>query len=803
MQKYESTKIKVKMHISIRKLGVFLVLPFLVLVSFWGTESYVSSAQASFFDKFWKKEVSQYSILAELSGFEPGAKVNYRITGPGKEPILNAAQIEQDGTLLVPAPAATQIQNKNITYDFSINEAERTVSLLLRHNVQTGTTLLNGDTDRPFTDIQIQAQDREIQMRSDWAGLFEETGIKLKANKDMAQPVQVAFYSHDIATDAREYASPSLIKILIAPGGGGPTGAGLNGWENIGADLTSADLANLSNVANNTANQISSFIGTPNGLAADLRDQGILTNIADDAVGGFNYCQHNTCAASSILDLADLAETVGDYNLGLELYEIRNLANTVDSLNNLPATVNQLRTLSSAAATANPSSLSSLGNLVNIVSNIGTLQDITTLANLTASIPQINTLANLAAASGLNGLAADLNKLAALAALADSFSDFAVSLGFCSFTMPGSTCNTAAVNAANSGIVSNYVYALMMMTEQLSAVMMQQVEIIGTFFDAKHQLESQRLQQELKAQAVKDYHPSDQMCRIGSYMRSLATIEEKVSHDHMALNDILIEKETNRYNVSSALGPEDDLKTRLEQYKTTYCDPKDNNAGLDLLCKHAGGLGATNKQRVNKDVDFARSLDYPYTIDIDFADSTMTDDEADIIALGQNLYWHDVFSYMKSEQAKEKSKDYMKARQMLTLNNLAHNSFTKQAAMKAKAKAPTAGIEPGWAYMKTMLRELGLADSDIESMIGDRPSYYAQMDVLTKKIYQNPDFYTNLYDKPTNVDRVGAAIEAIALMQMRDHYEATLRREMLMSGLIEAELIPDVETLRGQMLDLK
>lgn len=207
------------MHISIRKLGVFLVLPFLVLVSFWGAESYVSSAQASFFDKFWKKEASQYAVLAELSGFEPGAKVSYRITGPGKEPILNAAQINQDGTLLVPAPAGSQIQNKNITYDFSINEAERTVSLLLRHNALTGATSLNGDTDSPFTDVQIQAQDREIQKRSDWAGLFEETGIKLKADKDVVQPVQIAFYSRDIATDAREYASPALIKILIAPGG--------------------------------------------------------------------------------------------------------------------------------------------------------------------------------------------------------------------------------------------------------------------------------------------------------------------------------------------------------------------------------------------------------------------------------------------------------------------------------------------------------------------------------------------------------------------------------------------------------
>jgi hypothetical protein len=49
----------------------------------------------------------------------------------------------------------------------------------------------------------------------------------------------------------------------------------------------------------------------------------------------------------------------------------------------------------------------------------------------------------------------------------------------------------------------------MAMTEQLSAVAMQQMEIIGTFLDAKQQLETQRLFQEMAAQAQKDYTPSE------------------------------------------------------------------------------------------------------------------------------------------------------------------------------------------------------------------------------------------------------------------------------------------------------
>ena len=73
-------------------------------------------------------------------------------------------------------------------------------------------------------------------------------------------------------------------------------------------------------------------------------------------------------------------------------------------------------------------------------------------------------------------------------------------------------------------------------------------------------------------------------------------------------------------------------------------------------------------------------------------------------------------------------------------------------------------------------------------MLGQNPSYYAQMDVLTKKIYQNPNFYTSLYDKPTNVRRIGVSMDAISLMQMRDQYESALRKEMLLSLMLEQEL---------------
>ena len=67
--------------------------------------------------------------------------------------------------------------------------------------------------------------------------------------------------------------------------------------------------------------------------------------------------------------------------------------------------------------------------------------------------------------------------------------------------------------------------AMMLMAEQLTANAIQQVEIIGTFFDAKHQLETQRLFQTLTARAHKDYHPSEELCEVATASRSLASSE--------------------------------------------------------------------------------------------------------------------------------------------------------------------------------------------------------------------------------------------------------------------------------------
>ena len=124
--------------------------------------------------------------------------------------------------------------------------------------------------------------------------------------------------------------------------------------------------------------------------------------------------------------------------------------------------------------------------------------------------------------------------------------------------------------------------------------------------------------------------------------------------------------------------------------------------------------------------------------------------------------------------------------------SVAKNSFNAITSMKA------AGTSGSRDFMVGLLNDLGINGTsggadNIEELLGPAPtggstlgpSYHAQMEVLTKKIYQNPDFYTNLYDKPANVERKKVAMQAIGLMQKFDLYKSYLRYEASLSLLLE------------------
>ena len=367
-----------------------------------------------------------------------------------------------------------------------------------------------------------------------------------------------------------------------------------------------------------------------------------------------------------------------------------------------------------------------------------------------------------------------------------------------------STCDNGTLITQATNVVNNYVIALQMMTQQLEQVMMHDVFMIGTLIDAKQQLETQRNFQTLTAQAHKDYQPSDTMCQIGSFIKSVPAAEAKAAFDKQALNSILMQDYANAKNTSGAEGYAIDIMARIKQFREVYCDPADNNNGLSYMCEwdqsHTlkGSIGASDHARENKDIDYARTMESPLTLNIDFSKGTKTNDEEDIVAMARNLYWP---RSLESAQWKGLNADfrvYMDARKLFAIQNIAHNSFIQIAAMKSRADDGL-GAAAGWNFMKSMMREFGMNDADINKTLGDYPSYYAQMEVLTKKIYESPDFYTNLMDTPANIKRISVSLDAIKVMQQRDMLESLQRREMLDSMMVEEELAKPVDRINGQM----
>ncbi len=348
--------------------------------------------------------------------------------------------------------------------------------------------------------------------------------------------------------------------------------------------------------------------------------------------------------------------------------------------------------------------------------------------------------------------------------------------------------------------------ALRRMIQQFNAVMVHQVQIIGQFFDAKHRLETQRLFQTLEAAANKDYMPSEGMCVIGTGVRGLIASERKTDlvknvYANRAMDRQLLSAET-----LSGRDGESDKLSRLRDFRSDFCNPADNGNGLAILCG-GGGSG----ERRNKDIDFMRTIEAKYTIDSDFGntDTGLTEDEQDVFALTANLFAHKVLPTENLERdnladtvgnPKNAAHRYIDLRSVAAKRSVAHNSFM---SIVAERSTGTRGDEDGGPYVKRIVLDLGVPAADIHILLGDNPSYFAQMEVMTKNIFQDPKFYTDLYDKPANVLRKGAAIRSVGLMQDRDIYNSLLRSEAVLSVLLDTMLHKEQQRVISKMKTLK
>lgn len=367
------------------------------------------------------------------------------------------------------------------------------------------------------------------------------------------------------------------------------------------------------------------------------------------------------------------------------------------------------------------------------------------------------------------------------------------------FTEELSLCDTSHVASLQEDLWKTY-YDFSRMTLQLSAGMMQQVGFLGILYDAKHQLETQLMFWEKQERAHEDYHPSEQLCTIATMTKELAALESSRELNTFGITRLLEHEEQNPAASNSAQGPDINYQVRVLQFRENYCAPTDFNSVLRYMCD---GLSSGNVARMNRDIDYASLIDVPKTLDVDITDgSNLSADEQDILAMGRLLFGHKAINWpqpnvndnpetvMRDPEFLNRMQEY---RSISAIRNVARHSYANIVGMKSE------GSGFNNSYIQGLLTEFGMPATDIERFIGENPSYFAQMYVLTKKIYQHPNFYTNLITKEANIERFKVTMEALQLVSKRDRYEAALRREMLLSLLVEMKL----RDLQEYSVDLK
>lgn len=338
----------------------------------------------------------------------------------------------------------------------------------------------------------------------------------------------------------------------------------------------------------------------------------------------------------------------------------------------------------------------------------------------------------------------------------------------------------AAVNFTQAEYNNTYIGGLKQLADEARNALLMNVAAIGAFIDARNFMDTSRSLQVSAAQSLRKYTTSDQVCRFGTLSKSLASSNANDGKNQLALAKILQDRDLQKMGSLYAT-PDEGVNAAIVDFRNKHCSEVSNSGFLKGYCDAATN---TSDQLYNRDVDFTRVFDVPLTINADFADESKTPEKEAVIALLANLTKiPPVGAKGKTGfDPRDNSKQAQDIRALAAMKGVAANSFAALVSEKTQAKSESS------KYMTDMLVQLGLSSDDATKLIGKNPSYFAQMEVMTKKLFQNPAFYANLYESEANVDRQRVAMKALELQQDRDFLESLRRREMLLSVLLNSKL---------------
>jgi hypothetical protein len=358
---------------------------------------------------------------------------------------------------------------------------------------------------------------------------------------------------------------------------------------------------------------------------------------------------------------------------------------------------------------------------------------------------------------------------------------------------------------ANDFFTVDVLPGLRMMTEQLVSNGMNQMLALGAIMDAKVQMDTQRLLQRRTADAHKDYQTDNDMCVYGTAASHMTSSDLRGRLTAHVLAKRSLDRQLGNLDSSAADGPDQDAMARLQVVRNLYCNPNDNMQQVSDICYPGGALA-----RRNRDIDYARVMENN-TLDLNFSDTAVSNDEADIFALSNYLYAQHPFSRIPHPAMRtiEGQTVWMDSRAVIAKHSVAENSFDNIVGMRSTSPDDMTATAQ---YLGVVFQRMGVSQQDGQRIVGgmdkdsnaiNKPSYYSMLQIMSQAIYQTPSFYANLYDTPTNVRRKEVAMQASRLMVDRDSYVSELREEAVLDELLEAEVVKGQERLSNAASRIK
>lgn len=336
---------------------------------------------------------------------------------------------------------------------------------------------------------------------------------------------------------------------------------------------------------------------------------------------------------------------------------------------------------------------------------------------------------------------------------------------------------------------SNYVQpGLQRYLSKIVQTDIKQTGVQGSFLQAQTHNRALSALQEGAAAAGVTYAPSEALCRYGTLTQSLAADDIGTRTAQIAIARGGMKRDIGTRGTSSAAGNAEDVKMRMEEYIMETCGK--NPEDLEMCGKNPQRRfpNVARDTRTHADVNYTRTIEGNSTIEADYVDKAVGGDitpaEHSVRLLSYNLYGNKLISGRPTEKEMKTSagqNKFLMNRSVSSARSVAQNSFAAIAGMKSR------GNGKNNEFLKALLIQMGIDPDKSKGYLSDQPSYYAQMDVLTKKLYQEPSFYVSLMEGKTNVARQSSAMEGIEVMQDRDIYNSMRRSEMLLAILVQLQ----------------